>query len=59
VDADGEHAFLRPEGVRALANSTDADWPARFDKMIDFARSKGWADDQNRVRAHLEWRDAG
>lgn len=53
---DAEHAFLRPEGVQALANSTDPDWQARFDKMIDYARSKGWTDDDGRVRAHLEWR---
>jgi hypothetical protein len=56
VDADGEHAFLDPEHVAALATSTEADWRERFAKMIDFARSKGWTDDQGRVRAHLEWR---
>jgi hypothetical protein len=54
---DDEHAFLSPDSVRALADGTSDDWRARFDNMIDFARSKGWTDGDGRVRAHLEWRD--
>ena len=57
VDADGEHAMLDADAVRRLAGATDGDaWTADFDAMVEYARSKGWTDDQGRVRAHLEWR---
>jgi hypothetical protein len=54
---DGDHVFLDPEGVKRLAGERAAgDWGANFDKMIEFARSKGWVDELGRVRAHIERR---
>jgi hypothetical protein len=54
---DGEHVWLDPEAVKRLAgDGAGPEWPARFDAMIEFARSKGWVDDAGRVRAHVERR---
>jgi hypothetical protein len=54
VDADGGHAYLRPDAIRGLTDADDT-WDAGFARMIDYARDHGWVDDQGRVRAHLEW----
>jgi hypothetical protein len=60
VDADGGHAMLDAGAVRRLAGATTGDaWTADFDTMVEYARSKGWTDEQGRVRAHLEWRTDG
>jgi hypothetical protein len=56
VDADGGHAMLDADAVRGLANAGDA-WSADFGAMVEYARSKGWTDEQGRVRAHLEWHE--
>lgn len=54
---DGDHVFFDAEAVKRLAGerATD-DWGANFDKMVEFARSKGWVDGAGRVRAHIERR---
>jgi hypothetical protein len=32
------------------------DWTARFDAMLDYARTKGWIDDTNNaIQAHVEY----
>jgi hypothetical protein len=54
VDADGAHAVLDGAELKRLANAGDG-WTADFDAMVEYARSKGWTDEQGRVRAHLEW----
>jgi hypothetical protein len=51
---DAEHAMLDAAEVKRLAAADDA-WTAQFDAMVEYARSKGWTDDNGRVRAHLEW----
>lgn len=54
--APGE-VWLDLAGLRALAEpaATAADWPGQWDKMVGYARSKGWADaDGREVRAHIE-----
>lgn len=53
---DGEHAFLDVGEVKRLAGEQTPEWGAEFDKMIEFARSKGWVDEAGRVRAHIERR---
>lgn len=55
--ADGrDHVWLRLERLHALgAARGGADWRRGCDGMIDFARSKGWVDDEDRVRAHVEF----
>jgi hypothetical protein len=56
VDADGGHAMLDADAVRRLAGATTGDaWTVEFDNMVEYARAKGWTDEQGRVRAHLEW----
>lgn len=54
--ADGnEHVWIRIERLHALgAAHGGKDWRRGCDGMIEFARSKGWVDDEDRVRAHLE-----
>jgi hypothetical protein len=54
LDAEGTHAMLDAAAVRRLADG-GAEWTAGFDAMVEYARSKGWTDEQGRVRAHLEW----
>lgn len=53
----GEHAFLEVPAVRGLAGErATPEWVAGFEKMIEYARSKGWMDELGRVRAHVERR---
>lgn len=47
-------AFVEPDTVRSLAKG-DRDWEIGFGSMIDYAKSKGWIDDQGRIGAHTEW----
>jgi len=53
---DGEHLMIPLETVRRMAEGrVGADWPADFQKMVDYATSKGWASaDGTAVRAHVE-----
>lgn len=54
---DGDHVFFDAEAVKGLAGERAAgEWGDNFDKMIEFARSKGWVDGAGRVRAHIERR---
>ena len=54
---DGDHAWLDAGAVKNLAgDGVGEQWHADFDAMVEFARSKGWTDDDGRVRAHVEWR---
>lgn len=53
---DDGNALIGIETVRRLpgAPGTDA-WNAGFQKMVDYARSKGWIDDATQsIRAHVE-----
>ena len=57
VDDDGEHVWLDIAVARAAGAETadDDDWPAGYDAMIAYARSKGWTDEAGtHVRAHVE-----
>lgn len=55
-EADGPgHVRLAVEELRKLGGFAAADESnRRFDEMIAYARSKGWIDEHNRVRAHVE-----
>ncbi|MFL6144165.1 MAG: hypothetical protein ACJ72N_20155 [Labedaea sp.] len=54
---DGEHAWLDGAAVKRLAGAgVGESWPAEFDRMTEFARSKGWTDAHGRLRAHLKSR---
>lgn len=54
-----DHVRLSPSVLRFLSSEAgSAEWDAKFDGMISYAASKGWLDDQGRVRAHLTFVDA-
>lgn len=59
-DDDGEHVWLDIAAARAAGAAAvdDETWTDRFDGMIAYARSKGWADAAGtHVRAHVERAD--
>jgi hypothetical protein len=50
-----DHVFVAPDAVAELAgDAADPDWTAGFAGMTGYAASKGWTDDDGRVRAHVE-----
>jgi hypothetical protein len=55
LDDDGEHAWIEPAAVEGLALGRVGDgWADRFAGMVAYATSKGWVDDEGRIRAHIE-----
>ena len=54
---EGDDAYVSVDAVRRLAAGRVRDgWDDDLDKMIDYARSKGWYDDASHtIRAHVEW----
>jgi hypothetical protein len=64
VDADagrveGDDAFVDVGAVRQLASGrVGASWADDFEKMLGYARSKGWLDETgSSIQAHVEWVD--
>jgi hypothetical protein len=64
VDADvgrvvDDHAFVDVSAVRQLASGRVGEsWADDFEKMLAYARSKGWMDETgNAIQAHVEWMD--
>ena len=51
-----EHLWVRPDVLIALAGSRaeDPEWRRQYDAMVAFATSKGWTDEQGRIRAHVK-----
>jgi hypothetical protein len=56
--AGRETVWVQPDAIRRLAaGRVDATWDASFDRMVEFARTKGWVDETTgEIRAHCEWR---
>lgn len=56
MSGDGD-ALVSVAWVRGQAEDAVApDWAARFQAMLDFARTKGWtSEDGQEIRAHLQW----
>lgn len=54
---EGDHALITIDAVRRMARDrVGDDWDARFDAMLDYARTKGWIDDTgNAIQAHVEY----
>lgn len=54
---DGNHGFVTSALIERLAaaKGVDASWRGGFLTMVAYARRKGWADDEGRLRAHTEW----
>ncbi len=51
-----EHAWVRVDALRELAGaSATPAWEESLASMLEFARSKGWVDDDlGSIRAHVE-----
>ena len=55
---EDDHAFVEVGAIRTLvAGRVGAAWADDFEKMLAYARTKGWLDEGgNAVQAHVEWR---
>ena len=51
---DAGHAWISERWLRA--QNGDAAWQEGLGKVVDYARSKGWVDENGRIRAHIEWK---
>ena len=49
------HLWVLPEVLLSLAGprADDREWRDKYDAMVAFATSKGWTDEQGRIRAHV------
>jgi hypothetical protein len=58
---EGDDAWITVDAVRRMARGrVEPSWDEELDAMLDFARSKGWLDEQgNAIRAHIEWTERG
>jgi hypothetical protein len=54
----GEHAWVRTDALRRLAGPiATPEWEDAFATMLEYARSRGWVDDEHgAVRGHVERR---
>jgi hypothetical protein len=54
--SDGAHVMIGVDALRRLAEGRVPEgWDADFEKMLAYAREKGWLSEDGRsVRAHLE-----
>lgn len=53
---DGDAVWVSEAWLRRQAQGKPAAWASDFEKMLDFAETKGWFDETARaVRAHIEW----
>jgi hypothetical protein len=56
----GDHAWVRTDALRRLAGPiATPEWEDGFAAMLQFARARGWVDDEHgAVRGHVERRAA-
>lgn len=57
LDGDG-NALVSIDALVDLAGrrAADPDWRRSFDRMVEFARSRGWTDARgSMLQAHCEW----
>ena len=54
----GDHAWVRTDALRRLAGPlATPEWEDGFARMLDYARTRGWVDDEHgAVRGHVERR---
>jgi hypothetical protein len=54
----GDHAWVRTDALRRLAGpAATIEWERSFVAMLDYARTRGWVDDElGAVRGHVERR---
>lgn len=53
---DDDHAYISVVALRSLADGrVGADWAEEFERMLEYARGKGWmTPDGAEVQAHIE-----
>lgn len=56
MTAAGE-VFVDVEALRSLAGdrARDAGWLGALERMLSYAREKGWTDGAGAVQAHIQW----
>jgi len=56
----GDHAWVRTDALRRLAGpAATPEWEEGFKGMLDYARLRGWVDDDHgAVRGHVERRES-
>jgi hypothetical protein len=53
---EGGYAWVNPQWLlKHSPNASSAEWMLRFDKMLQYARSSGYLNDQGEIRAHIDW----
>jgi len=54
---EGDDAYITVDAVRRMAaGRVGPEWERDLAGMLDYARAKGWLDEQGvAIRAHLEW----
>lgn len=58
VIVTSSHSWVEPNELAALAGrADDPDWQRQLAGMMSYAQSKGWLDEQGRIRAHVETRE--
>ncbi|MGW0162074.1 hypothetical protein ACWDUN_22455 [Mycobacterium sp. NPDC003323] len=49
------HSWVDPADLTELAGRTDdPEWRRQLTGMLSYAESKGWLDEQGRIRGHVE-----
>ena len=52
---DGDAAWVSEAALRRMAaREGDPEWEAGLGRMVAFARSRGWVDEQGGIRVHIE-----
>lgn len=56
LDDDGKHIWIAKTALvdKGRESSLGLEWEQGLDRMYDYARTKGWVDDERRVRAHIQ-----
>lgn len=59
VVTTASHVWIDPSLLTGLMGyAADETWTEKFAGMVSYAAGKGWLDDQGRLRAHVEIKDA-
>jgi len=51
---DGSHLWIPRRWIEQHGRVTELAWLSGLDKMVEFASSAGWVDDDGAIRAHIE-----
>ena len=56
-----EHTWVGADTLKSLAGEAgkDAAWQAELDRMLEFARTKGWMNQRGEIRAHVQLEPSG